>query len=330
LDRPSHPGTPTDLTRRSEPGGRPDVDGLVLARGLLGRCRFPPGDGPVVAAVSGGADSLALLVLARAAGRDVLAVHVDHGLRTGSAEEADVVADAAVRFGARFERRRVAVEAGPDLEARARRARYQALPAGVMTGHTADDQAETVLLNVMRGAALDGLAGMRDGTRVRRPLLDLRRAETHELCAALDLHPVDDPSNADLRFRRNRVRHQLLPLLGALGERDAVPILARQAEFLADDAALLESLAAELDPTDVAVLAAAPLSLTRRALRRWLRDGAEQHPPSAAELERVLDVVGGRAVACEVSGGRRVWRSRGRLYLGAAGSVSADMERIQL
>jgi tRNA(Ile)-lysidine synthase len=297
-----------------------------LIEQLSTRCRFPSGGGPVVAAVSGGADSLALLVLARARGREVLAVHVDHGLRPGSAAEAQVVAKAAERFGAGFEARKVSVAPGADLEARARRARYQALPAGVMTGHTADDQAETVLLNVLRGAALDGLAGMRDGERVRRPLLDLRRAETHELCRILGLQPVDDPSNRDPRFRRNRVRHQLLPLLDDVVERDVVPILARQADLLADDAALLESLAAALDPTDAAALAAAPLSLTRRALRRWLRDGDEQHPPSAAELARVLAVVRGQVVACEVSGGRRVSRSRGRLQLGAAGSVGPDME----
>ena len=83
-----------------------------------------------------------------------------------------------------------------------------------MTGHTADDQAETVLLNLLRGAALDGLAGMDPG---RRPLRRLRRAETRALCAELDLTPVADPSNDDPAFRRNRVRHELLPLLAPEG-----------------------------------------------------------------------------------------------------------------
>ena len=288
-------------------------DAGVLVADLLGRCRFPAGEGPLVAAVSGGADSLALLVLVRAAGREVTAVHVDHGLRPSSAGEAEVVRAAAERFGAEFEARTVTLRPGPDLEARARRARYAALPLGVLTGHTADDLAETVLLNLLRGAAIDGLAGMRDGTRVRRPLLRLRRAETRQLCAALGLDPVDDPSNRDPRFRRNRVRHDLLPLLADISERDVVPVLARQAELMAADSDLLDELAGGVDPTDARALVAAPLALSRRALRRWLRDGDERHPPSSAEIERVLAVASGEAVACELAGGRRVSRSGGRL-----------------
>lgn len=290
-------------------------DAGALVADLLPRCRFPAGDDPLVAAVSGGADSLALLVLARAAGREVTAVHVDHGLRPSSAAEAKVVEAAAVRFGAGFDARAVSVPPGPDLEARARRARYAALPEGVLTGHTADDLAETVLLNLIRGAAIDGLAGMRDGPRVRRPLLGLRRDETHRLCRALGLDPVDDPSNRDRRFRRNRVRHDLLPLLADISERDVVPVLARQAELMADDADLLDELAAGFDPTDARALAAAPRALARRALRRWLRDGDERHPPSSAEVERVLAVASGEAAACELAGGRRVRRSGGRLWV---------------
>src|SRR3954468_66893 len=178
---------------------------------LLGRCRLPAAGTAVTCAVSGGADSLALLVLACAAGLDVAAVHVDHGLRPGSADEAPVVASAAARFGARFRAERVDVGDGPNLEARARAARYAVLPPDVLTGHTADDQAETVLVNLLRGAGIDGLAGMRqDG---RRPLLGLRRRETRALCEQLGLPPVEDPSNDDARFVRNRVRHELLPLM---------------------------------------------------------------------------------------------------------------------
>lgn len=291
----------------------------MLVAELLPRCRFPLGADPLIAAVSGGADSLALLVLARAAGHEVTAIHVDHGLRPASAAEAEVVAAAAASFGAGFEARTVSVPPGPDLEARARRARYDALPAGVLTGHTADDLAETVLLNLIRGAAIDGLAGMRDGPRVRRPLLGLRRTETRRLCHALGLDPVDDPSNRDPRFRRNRVRHDLLPLLADISERDVVPVLARQAELMADDADLLDELAAGLDPTDARALAAAPVALSRRALRRWLREGDERHPPSSAEIERVLAVASGKAVACELAGGRRVRRSGGRLRVATEG-----------
>ena len=216
---------------------------------LLPRCRFPAAGTEVTCAVSGGADSLALLVLAVAAGTRVTAVHVDHGLRAGSDDEAHVVADAAERFGAAFRAVRVEVAPGPNLEARARAARYAALPADVLTGHTADDQAETVLLNLLRGAGLDGLAGMRSA---RRPLLGLRRSETRALCGDLGLRPVEDPSNESPAFRRNRVRHELLPLLDAIAERDVVPVLARQAEVLRDEADLVDALAADLDPTDAA------------------------------------------------------------------------------
>jgi tRNA(Ile)-lysidine synthase len=267
----------------------------------------------VSCAVSGGPDSLALLVLACAAGCDVTAVHVDHGLRPGSAADADVVRAAAERFGAGFRGLAVQVAPGPNLEARARAARYAALPAGALTGHTADDQAETVLLNLLRGAGLDGLAGM---APERRPLRRLRRAETHALCAALGLDPVRDPTNDDPAFRRNRVRHELLPQLDDVAQRDVVPVLARQADLLRDDAALLDELAAALDPSDARALAGAPVALARRAVRRWLRStcgGAEQHPPDAAGVDRVLAVARGEAVACEVGGGWRVARTHNRL-----------------
>jgi tRNA(Ile)-lysidine synthase len=281
---------------------------------LLARCRFPVPGTPVVCAVSGGPDSLALLALACAAGCEVTAVHVDHSLRPGSDADADVVATASARFGAHFEARRVEVERGPNVEARARAARYRVLPPDVLTGHTADDQAETVLLNLMRGAGLDGLRGMPVG---RRPLIALRRSETRALCRTLGLETVNDPTNEDPSLRRNRVRHELLPLLDEIAERDVAPIVARQAELLSDDAALLDALSEAVDPTDVKVLRSAPLPLARRAIRSWLRCGsdAEHHPPDAATVERVLAVVRGEAKGCDVGGGRRVVRSRGRLRI---------------
>jgi tRNA(Ile)-lysidine synthase len=284
----------------------------VSSEALVARCTFPPPGTAVDCAVSGGPDSLALLVLAVAAGCSATAVHVDHGLRTGSAAEADIVAAAAERLGAGFRSATAHVAPGPNLEARARAARYAAVPAGALLGHTADDLAETVLLNLLRGAALDGLAGF---DPARRPLRRLRRAETRALCADVGLDPVHDPSNDDPAHRRNRVRHELLPLLEDIASRDVVPVLARQAELLRSDAELLDELAATIDPTDAAGLAAAPLALARRAVRGWLRAGAEQHPPDRATVDRVLDVARGVAVACEVGGGRAVRRSRGQLVL---------------
>jgi tRNA(Ile)-lysidine synthase len=279
---------------------------------LLERCRFPAAGTAVTCAVSGGADSLALLALAVAAGCGVTAVHVDHGLRPGSAAEADVVAVAARSLGAAFRAEAVAVQPGPNLEARARAARYAVLPPDALTGHTADDQAETVLLNLLRGAGLDGLTGYHPA---HRPISALRRHETAALCADLGLEPVVDPSNDDPAHRRNRVRHELLPLAAAIAERDVAEVLARQADLLRADAALLDELAADLDPTDARALAAAPEPLARRALRAWLRDGPERHPPDAATVARVLAVARGQAAATEVGRGRSVRRSRGRLVL---------------
>jgi hypoxanthine phosphoribosyltransferase len=237
-----------------------------------------------------------------------------------------VVAAAAARLGARFARHRVTVPSGPNLEARARAARFSVLPRGVATGHTMDDQAETILVNLLRGAGADGLAGM--GPGFRHPLLGLRRCETHALCAAAGLVPACDPSNDDPAFVRNRVRHELLPLCAAVAGRDPVPVLARQAGVLRDEVALLESLAAEAvpDPSDARSVATASPPLARRALRRWLREaGGGGHPPSLAEVDRTLAVARGDAAGTELTGGRRVRRSRGRLRVerrGGSGSVT--------
>jgi tRNA(Ile)-lysidine synthase len=274
-----------------------------LTAALVARCTFPPSGTAVTCAVSGGADSLALLVLARAAGCAVTAVHVDHGLRNGSTDEASVVAKAAARFGADFRSETVVVAPGPNLEARARSARFAVLPCGVLTGHTADDQAETVLINLLRGAGVDGLAGMGANGH---PILPLRRQETVALCQAHELEVVQDPSNDDARFLRNRIRHEVLPLLTDVAQRDVAAVIARQASLLRDDADLLELLASDIDPTNARALMAAPVSLARRSVRRWL---ANPMPPSADEVERVLAVARGEVIACELKGGRRVART---------------------
>jgi len=294
------------------------------AEELLGRCRFPAPGTPLVCAVSGGADSLALLVLACASGAVVTAVHVDHGLRAGSEAEADIVAATARRFGAGFRGEKAPIADGPNLEARARAARREVVGADAATGHTMDDQAETVLLNLLRGAGLDGLGGMRAGPI--HPILGLRRSETGALCRRLVLDPVRDPSNEDPRFRRNRVRHELLPLCSAVAGRDVVPVLARQAGVLGAEGDLLDALAAGIDPSDSRALATAPEALARRAARRWLRhDGP--YPPDLAAVERVLGVARGEATATDVAPGVRVRRSHGRLSatpVAAAGDAVGD------
>lgn len=255
-----------------------------------------------------------MLALSVAAGCRSSAVHVDHGLRPGSGEEAEVVANAARRLGAGFRAVRAPVSPGPNLEARARAARFGALPDGALTAHTADDQTETVLLNLVRGAGLDGLAGIRPGPT--KPLLGIRRWETGAVCRELGLEVVDDPSNADDAFRRNRIRHQVLPLLDEVAERDVVAVVARQCALLDDDARLLDELAQALDVTDARVLAAAPRPLARRAVRRWLvTELGAVHPFDGATVDRVLAVAAGTRRACEVAGGVRIARSAMRLRL---------------
>ncbi len=314
------PGTRATPSAKVAPGPRPVPDqpgGPTLGdriETLLERCSFAPSGEPLVCAVSGGADSLALLLLAVARHHDVTAVHVDHGLRDRSDAEAEVVRSAAERFGASFRSVRVVVGEGPNLEARARAARYQALPGGACTGHTADDQAETVLLQMVRGAGLEGIAAMRADER--RPILRLRRTETRALCAAAGLVPVEDPSNDDPRFRRNRVRHEVIPLLDDVAGRDVVPLLARLADHARDAAEHLAVEADALDPTDAAALAAAPVTLARVAVRTWLRScSPDRHPPDTATVERVLAVARLEAVGADVGRGWRVARTVGRLRL---------------
>ena len=288
-------------------GGVPVVE-------LLERCRFPPPGTEVDCAVSGGPDSTALLVLAVEAGLVVTAWHVDHGLRSGSSAEGAMVARLAAGLGATARCIEAPVDDGPNLEARARDARRAVLPPGVLTGHTADDQAETVLVNLLRGAGVPGAAGI--GSPERRPLLALRRRETRALCEDLGIQPLADPMNDDPRFVRNRIRHEVLPLLADVSGRDPIPLLARHAMRAAEATHLLSGLVADVDPTDVQALAELPDDLVRLALRGWLTRGADGLPPDSASVERVLDVARGRIRATEVVGGYRVVRSAGRLSHG--------------
>ena len=283
----------------------PEVDDL------LGRCAFPPAGTAVDCAVSGGPDSTALLVLAVAAGLDVTCWTVNHSLRPTSAAEAHLVTHTGAILGVSTITVDGPVDDGPDLEQRARDVRRAVLPDGVLTGHTADDQAETVLLNLLRGAGVPGTAGI--GDPARRPLLALRRIETRGLCEALELQVVNDPSNADPRFTRNRIRHEVLPLLADVAGRDPVPLLARHATLAGEATGLLADLVADVDPTDVKSVADLPDDLVRLAVRRWLTGVVLGPPPDQASVDRVLDVVRGRVVATEVAGGHRVSRSAGFL-----------------
>jgi tRNA(Ile)-lysidine synthase len=278
---------------------------------------------PVVVGCSGGADSLALLALAADGGLAPIAVHVDHGLRPGSEREAEIVADAAARLGAAFDARRVTVAEGPNLEARAREARYDALEAvrgahgatAVLVAHTADDQAETVLLNLLRGSGSAGLAGMpvRRG-HVVRPLLGARRADVRAECHRRRLVPWEDPSNDDLSFRRNWIRHEVLPLLERGSGRDLTPLLTRQADVLRSECDFLDALARAAWPGEAGArardLTALPDPLARRAVRCWLGPP----PPALDEVDAILAVARGERRAVDLAGGRRVRRSGGVLH----------------
>ncbi len=243
----------------------------------------------VVVACSGGADSLALLAATVAETRRdavrVVGAVVDHGLQEGSAAHTEAVVNQMARLGAdETLSARVTVEGdGHGPEAAAREARYAVLgqvaqtsgARAVLLGHTLDDQAETVLLGLARGSGGRSLAGMRTTFGVfRRPLLDVRRAETEAACAAEDIEIWHDPHNADPRFTRSRVRTAVLPVL----ERELGPgvaeTLARTAAQLRPDMEALDDLAdaalraAALDDgLDLAALAPQPWAVRSRVLR---------------------------------------------------------------
>lgn len=250
------------------------------------------------------------MLLAHAHGLDVTVHHVNHGIRPDSHLDIDVIAPLVDKLGVPLIIHNASVEPGPNLEARARDARYALMPHDVMTGHTLDDQAETVLINLLRGAASQGLSAMRPSHR--RPLLALRRTDTNELCREHDITPVADHTNDDMAFVRNRIRHEVLPLLNDVATRDVAPLLARTADVLRLDNDLLDELSLAIDPTDAKQLSTAPLPLAMRSIRRWLSD---PYPPDVATVERVLSVARGEAPACDVGANREVRRSKQRMQL---------------
>jgi tRNA(Ile)-lysidine synthase len=284
---------------------------------LLALCTFPSAGTPVDLAVSGGADSVAMLLLAVEARCEVTVWYVDHGIRPESAAEGSAVGSLAEQLGVNFVLRTVAVADGPNLEARAREARYAELPNGVMVGHTADDLAETVLANLIRGTGVDGLSPMLRNHAVVRPILGIRRTDTLALCRAAGIPIVDDPMNGDPRYRRVRIRHELLPLLDSIAKRDVTPLLARMAQVTSDDVALLDSLASEIDPTSAQAIATAPVALARRALSRWMvaTGVGDGHPMGLAAVDRALAVAQGVMPRADLVEGWRIARTAGVLRL---------------
>ena len=252
----------------------------------------------VVVALSGGADSLALAAATafEARSRDirVISATIDHALQPGSADAAAEAAEKAEALGIRslIERVHVATEAPGGPEAVAREARYEALrriaadqrASAVLLGHTLDDQAETVLLGLARGAGATSLQGMAparrdaDGILWLRPMLGVRRQVTRAFCAASALTPWDDPHNLEDRFARVRVRERVLPVLEDELGPGIAEALARTAEQLREDAAAFDEMIHETIEdivehaeagiaVSVAALAANPAALRNRIIR---------------------------------------------------------------
>lgn len=219
--------------------------------------------------LSGGPDSLALAAALAAEKRgEIVAVCVDHQLQEGSRAVSEEAARQARAWG--LAAKVVAVDAGRG-EAEARVARYRALAAEggpVCVAHTAEDQAETLLLTALRGQT-GGMAPRAEieGCVVLRPLLEARRADTEGACRELGVEPWRDPHNERADFRRVRIRREVLPLLGDIVGGDAVAPLARAAAQTVDDDVALDTA-----PTDdCAELAALPAARRRRAIAAWLQ-----------------------------------------------------------
>jgi tRNA(Ile)-lysidine synthase len=304
-----------------------NADGL-LERVVSGGLIAPPA--PVVAMLSGGRDSVCMLDLAvRARGPEaVLALHVNYGLRDDADGDERHCADLCASLGAGLVvERPVRPETSGNLQAWARDARYAAaarlaLPRGatIVTGHTADDQVETILYRLASSPSRRALLGMRprDG-QLARPLLGSTRAETTAYCERRGLAWREDGSNEDPAFARNRIRHGLVPELAKIHPAAAANVL-RTAELLRDEADLLDSLvAAELDGSGGSARGTIELARLARlhpALRRLV-------------VQRLADAAAGRPVpgaarhAEEVAGLRRT----GTAMLDLGGGVRAVVER---
>ncbi|MBQ8355008.1 MAG: tRNA lysidine(34) synthetase TilS [Oscillospiraceae bacterium] len=280
-----------------------------------------PGD-TVICAVSGGADSMALLwgmfLLKEKLGFRLEAAHFNHGLRGAESDsDAEFVRkfcdfhDIPLHLGSGN-----VVSGAKGLEAAARDARYaflRGLCGTIATAHTADDNAETVLLHLLRGSGLRGLGGITPKSdRLIRPMLDVTRAEVEEFLNENYIRHMEDSSNGTDAYLRNRLRHHVMPLLRAENPSIATGLSAA-AQRIRADAQLLDDLASELDPSDVAALRDAPGPLRRRALERLLRENGFPEP-SASHLEQAESVVFSANPSARVTlSGVTLRRSYGRL-----------------
>jgi tRNA(Ile)-lysidine synthase len=300
---------------------------------------FPGLTGPGVAAVSGGADSVALLRGLLDAGAGPLTVaHFNHKLRgKDSDEDEGFVLDLADHFGLPFsvtacDVRAESTATGDNLEATARRLRYDWLAslgsAWVATGHTADDQAETVLHRIIRGTGIQGLRGIAASRELGagwlyRPLLEVNRADVLDYLAELGQPYREDATNADRTFTRNRIRHELLPLLKTFNPAvvDVLGRLARQADeahrVIAEEATRLlteasRPRAGNLYVLDAETMATRPDYLVREVFRTmWAALGWPRDRMTADHWERLVGIVRGDPASADFPGGVHVrWVGR--------------------
>jgi len=326
---------------------------MEVRRAVRAALDLLPERAPLVVGCSGGADSLALTLAAAALRDDVRAVVVDHRLQEGSAERAAATVALLAERGIAARVHAVDVTGPGGIEAAARRARRAALCAArphpdspILLGHTLDDQAETVLLGLGRGSGARSIAGMRRwDPPFLRPLLGVRRATTRAACAGLAVW--DDPHNADPRFTRVRLRHEVLPLLEDVLSGGVAEALARTADQLREDADALDALAAHLlaaacapaapspttpSPTapsppapspapapaapelDLAVLTDVPPALRRRVLRAWMTAaGVTGLTATHLHAADALAARGPDRAGVAVPGGLELFRASGRL-----------------
>jgi len=279
-----------------------------------------PDDERVVAAVSGGADSLALAAGLAHVRPGSGALVVDHGLQPGSSEVAERAAAQCRGLGLATDVAAVRVVGAGEGPAReARLAALEATGAVVLLGHTLDDQAETVLLGLARGSGARALAGMAAVRGpFRRPLLALDRATVRQACVEAGLQAWEDPHNGDPAYARVRVRTGALPALEAALGPGVAQALARSATQLREDADALDALVPDADLSDVELLAALPAALRSRALKRWAEQACGQAVTAAhvSALRALVEQWSGQGPVA-LPGGVRVARRDGRLALPA-------------
>ena len=278
-------------------------------------------EGRLAVALSGGADSAVCAWAAHRLGDTVRAVHIDHGWPASAALRSAALAVAG-HLGLRLSVVETEVGSGPSPEAQARLARYQALEdelapdEWLLTGHTMDDQAETVLGNLLRGAGAAGLSGIpRRRGRIVRPLLDVTRSETRELAALLGLPWTDDPTNVDTALRRNALRREIIPYLETRLNPSFRAALVRLASAIDADERMFDAAVGEfsmqIDGSTVRLpaplLATVPDPVAVRAARRALRQIHHGYPGSSADVATVLSVARGGRPA-ELAGS--VWVAR--------------------